>query len=200
MIRPQLSPEDQALIESLYAQRVLHEAKLDCDLSHTLVVTDLANLHPDISFHTQVPPAHIICVSTGGCSLHNITSDADHEECRAHTMILIRSALQMKPINEIALVSAPSLNPGCSFVDTIDQLRSAEAFVRETFGKSRQIHNFICFQLSDDRKYTMQVNTPEFHAWYNKYERDVLGRDDRALEDDSEPDAGIDGRSGMTIP
>ncbi|MCX6714853.1 MAG: hypothetical protein NTX72_03490 [Candidatus Uhrbacteria bacterium] len=193
-----LSFGDQRLIELLYEARVLYEKKLEFDLSKTLVVTDLANPNPEISVNTQVEPAQILRVLHGGCALHTVTSNVNHEERRERIIERMKTLLFGSFIQTIALVAAaPSLDPPLSLVDTIDYLRSAEEYVCLMFGKKLQVYNFICVKFPDNRTYTLQINTPEFHAWYNDYERDVLGRDDRAVEDDSD---GIDGRSGMTIP
>lgn len=187
MARLQLSPDDQRLVEELFAKHVLQEARLDTDLSRTLIVTDFMNPSPHISLNVEVASARTMAVANGGCALHRITSDAKDDEQRDSVASRIRQTLHEKNVDQIALVvSVPSAGSHRSFVDTIDQLRSAQEFVNDTFGKKRQIHNFICVQFPDGREYTFQINTPEFSAWYNRYEQEVLGRDDRALEDDEE--------------
>lgn len=189
MAQTPLSDADQKLIESLFREQVLCEAKLDTDLSYTLVVTDFESQHPKISVNVEMSPARTILVLSGGCALHHVTSDDQHEDRRGNVVHRIRTALLETTIQQIALVaSAPSTDPRRSFIDTIDQLRSAQEFVREIFGKKRQVHNFICVEFPDGRTYTLQVSTPEFHAWYNKYEQVILGRQDEALEVEGEFD------------
>lgn len=183
-----LSVPDQRLIAALYAERVLHETRLDTDLSSTLIVTDFASQRPKISLDVVTQPAQIITTPSGGCALHDISSDVHHEERRSILLTQIRKAVLEKPIDQIALVaSAPSLMPHRSLVDTIDQLRSAEEYVHQRFGKKRLVSNFICVKFPDGRTYPMQVNTPEFHAWYDRYEQEVLGRDDDAFGDNDYP-------------
>ncbi len=184
---PSLSTEDQRLVTSLFVAHVLQEAKIATNLSRTLVVTDFANPHPEISFDVVTPPAHVITIPAGGCTLHDITSDADHEERRGRIVRIMRSVLHEKQIEQIALVASVSaMNQNTPLLNLIDQLRSAEAFVQSEFGKKRDVHNFICLKFPDgNRAYTMRVNMKNFNAWYDRYEREVLGYDDRALADDA---------------
>ena len=171
-----LSQHDQDLIRNLYAKNVLQEARLDYNLRRVLLVTDHTNSNPPISPETL--PACVIKITLGGCALHNVTSDADQEERRTRALRKVRANLQEVMIDHIVLVTSVPSEPNRSFVDAIDQLRSAEEVIREAFGRSRQIHSFICVRFPDGRAYTLYLNSPEFRAWYNEYEQTVLGRQD----------------------